>query len=73
MTVGYADNRRQRRTEGSSFVIHLSPFPLADGVNTTLGRIIAGEDVAKKLEYYDTLEKASVIRKRPHAYSPVKR
>lgn len=73
MTVGCADNRRQRRTEGSSFVIHLSPFPLADGVNTTLGRIVTGEDVAKKLEYYDTIEKASVVRKRPHPYTPVKR
>lgn len=73
MTVGYADNRRRRRTEGSCFVIHLSPFPLTDGVNTTLGRVIAGEEVAGKLEYYDTLQKASVIRKRPHPYSPVKR
>ncbi len=73
MTVGYADNRRQRRTEGSSFVIHLSPFPLADGVNTTLGRVLSGEDVAKSLEHYDTIEKASVLRKRPHPYTPVKR
>jgi len=73
LTVGYADKRRQRRTEGCSFVIHLSPFPLADGVNTTFGRIVAGEDVAVRLEYYDTLEKATVLRKRPHPYAPVKR
>lgn len=73
MTVGYADKRRERRAEGSAFVIHLSPFPLADGVNTTLGRVISGEDVAMRLEYYDTLEKASVLRKRPHPYTPVKR
>ncbi len=73
MTVGYADRRRQRRTEGSAFVIHLSPFPLADGVNTTLGRIVQGEDVVSRLEYYDTLEKATILRKRPHPYDPVKR
>jgi cyclophilin family peptidyl-prolyl cis-trans isomerase len=73
MTVGYADKRRERRAEGSAFVIHLSPFPLADGVNTTLGRVISGEDVAMRLEHYDTLEKASVLRKRSHPYTPVKR
>jgi len=73
MTVGYADKRRQRRTEGSAFAIHLSPFPLTDGVNTALGRVIAGEDAAKRLEYYDTIEKASVLRKRPHPYTPVRR
>jgi hypothetical protein len=54
-------------------VIHLSPFPLADGVNTTLGRIVQGEDVATRLEYYDTLEKATIVRKRAHPYTPVKR
>ena len=73
MTIGYADKRRDRRSEGSSFVIHLSPFPLADGVNTTLGRVIEGDAVARRLEYYDTLEKATVLRKRPHPYAPVKR
>jgi len=73
MTVGYADRRRQRRTEGCAFVIHLSPFPLADGVNTTLGRIVEGEDVVLRLEYYDTLEKATIVRKRAHPYTPVKR
>lgn len=73
MTVGYADKRRERRSEGSAFVIHISPFALADGVNTVLGRVIAGEDVVRRLEYYDTIEKAEILRKRPHPYVPVKR
>jgi cyclophilin family peptidyl-prolyl cis-trans isomerase len=73
MTVAFADKRRERRTEGSAFSIYLSSFPLADGVNTILGRVIEGEDVVRKLEHYDTIESAKVTRKRPHPYTPVKR
>lgn len=73
MTVGYVDKRRQRRTEGCTFAIHLSAFPIADGVNTVLGRVISGEDVVRKLSYYDTIEKTSVLRKRNHPYTPTKR
>jgi len=73
MTVAFADERRERRTEGSAFSIFLAPFPPGDGVNTVLGRVLAGEDVVRKLEYYDKIEKAEVLRKRDHPYVPVKR
>lgn len=73
MTVALADKRRERRTEGSAFSIFLSPFPMGDGVNTILGRVAAGEDVVRRLEHYDTIESAKVLRKRPHPYVPVKR
>jgi cyclophilin family peptidyl-prolyl cis-trans isomerase len=73
MTVSFADKRRERRTEGSAFSIYLSSFMPADGVSTVFGRVISGEDVVRKLEHYDTIEGASVTRKRPHPYTPVKR
>ncbi|HEX5136875.1 MAG TPA: peptidylprolyl isomerase [Planctomycetota bacterium] len=73
MSVAFADKRRERRTEGSAFSIFLAPFPPGDGVNTVLGRVLAGEDVVRRLEYYDKIEKAAVLRKRAHPYTPVKR
>jgi len=73
MSLSLTDKRRQRRTEGSAFAIHLSPDPFADGINTVLGRVIAGEDVVRRLEHYDTLKKATVLRKRDHPYTPIKR
>ncbi|MCK6458545.1 MAG: peptidylprolyl isomerase [Planctomycetes bacterium] len=73
MMVAFADKRRERRTEGSTFSIFLAPFPPGDGVNTILGRVIAGEDVVRKLEYYDTIVEGKVLRKRAHPYAPVKR
>jgi len=72
-TVSYADKRRTRATEGSIFAIHVAPFPAVDGRNTVFGRVIEGEDVVRRLEYYDAIEKAEVIRRRDHPYEPVKR
>jgi len=72
-TLAFVDKRNQRRSEGSSFVIHIAPLPYVDSFNTVLGRVIAGHDVVRKLEYYDTLEKATVVRKRNHEYKPVRR
>jgi len=72
-TVSYADKRRSRATEGSIFAIHIAPFPLGDGRNTVFGRVIEGEDVVRRLEYYDAIEKGEVVRRRDHAYEPVKR
>ena len=72
-TIAFADRRLSRRQEGCSFVIHIAPLPTLDGVNTVFGRVIEGFDVVRKLEYYDKLEKATVVRKRKHAYVAVKR
>jgi len=73
MTVGFVDKRRHRRTEGCAFAIYFSSFPAEDGINTVLGRVIGGEDAVQKISYYDTIEKATVLRKRDHPYTPVKR
>ena len=55
------------------FGIFLAPFQMGDGVNTILGRVIAGEDVVRRLEHYDVVTSAKVLRKRPHPYVPLKR
>ncbi len=71
--VAFTDQRRARRTEGCTFVIHMAPFPALDGVNTVFGRVIEGHATVRKLEYYDTIEATKVVRKRDHEYVPVKR
>jgi cyclophilin family peptidyl-prolyl cis-trans isomerase len=71
--VAFADKRRTRRSEGCTFVIHLSPFAALDGLNTVFGRILEGHATVRKLEYYDVIEATEVVRKRDHPYVPVKR
>ncbi|MHC4970991.1 MAG: peptidylprolyl isomerase [Planctomycetota bacterium] len=71
--VAFTDKRRARRTEGCTFVIHMAPFPALDGVNTVFGRVIEGHATVRKLEYYDAIEATEVVRKRDHAYEPIKR
>lgn len=72
-TVAMLDRRRQRRTEGSIFVINLSPAIASDGYSTVLGRVVDGQEAVKRLEYNDLLVKARVLRKRDHPYTPVYR
>ncbi|MGH7162954.1 MAG: peptidylprolyl isomerase, partial [Planctomycetota bacterium] len=72
-TIAFADLKRTRRSEGSSFVIHISPNPAMDGVNSVFGRVIEGQDVVRRLEHYDTLTAAKVVRKRALAYVPATR
>jgi cyclophilin family peptidyl-prolyl cis-trans isomerase len=72
-TVAFIDRARARRAQGSQFRIMLAPSPALDGVQTVFGRIVEGQDVARRLEYYDVLESATVIRKRPHDYKAVRR
>ncbi|MGQ0614674.1 MAG: peptidylprolyl isomerase [Planctomycetaceae bacterium] len=72
-TLGFVDKVRTRRTEGSAFIIPIAPMPMLDGVNTVLGRVLSGHDVIRRLEYYDTLTQATILRKRPHPYRPVRR
>jgi len=54
-------------------MIHIAPLPGLDGRNTVFGRVVEGFDVVNALEYGDRLEKASVLRKRRHAYDVTKR
>jgi cyclophilin family peptidyl-prolyl cis-trans isomerase len=72
-TVAYADKRHRKRTEGCAFMIHITPLPSLDGTNTVIGRIIEGHETVLALEYYDRIETAAVVRKRPHEYKVVKR
>jgi len=72
-TITFADKRFQRRTEGSTFAIHITPLPELDGLSTVFGRVIEGRDAVRRLEYYDTIRTARVLRKRDHPYKVVKR
>jgi len=72
-TLGFVDKIRTRRTEGSAFIIALAPLPILDGVNTVLGRVVSGHEVLHRIEYYDTLTKATILRKRAHPYRPLRR
>jgi len=65
--------RRSDWTMGSAFAVNLSPAPDQDGHVTVFGRVIDGFDVVRRLAYYDTLKKATVVRKRDHAYEVVER
>jgi cyclophilin family peptidyl-prolyl cis-trans isomerase len=72
-SLSYMDKRNRRRSEGSSFAIQLAPAPEIDGYNTVFGRVVEGEEVVRRLEYYDTLIEAAVVSKRDHPYVPVTR
>jgi len=72
-TVAFISKRRSDWSMGSAFGINLSPATDRDGLDTVIGRVIDGFDVVRKLGYYDTLKKATVVRKRDHAYDVVKR
>jgi len=73
MTVALADKRSRPRTQGSIFSINLTAAPARDTRVSVIGRIVEGFDVVKKIEYYDTLKKATIVRKRDHEYEVVKR
>jgi peptidyl-prolyl cis-trans isomerase B (cyclophilin B) len=72
-TIALSDERGARRSEGSSFLIHLEAFPALDGVTSVIGRVIEGFETLRAIEYYDVIKKAEVVRKRDHDYNPVTR
>jgi len=72
-TIAMVPLRRSNWTMGSSFNINLVPATDRDGRVTVFGRVIEGLEVVRGLGYYDTLKKATVIRKRDHEYKVVKR
>ena len=81
-TIALADRWKSRssnpdarwpRTHGCNFMISIEPGQIWDGRTAVFGRVLEGEDVVRKLSYYDVIEKATVVRKRDHAYVPVKR
>jgi len=71
--IAMVPRRRTEWTIGSNFCIDLAPAPDRDGRVVVFGRVIEGFEAARRLGYYDTLKKATVIRKRNHEYKVVKR
>ena len=71
-----------RDTGGSQFFLTFRPTPHLNGKHTAFGRVIEGMDVLAKLNRRnpedpagavpDKIVKATVVRKRPHAYAPRK-
>lgn len=70
-------------TGGSQFFLTFRPTKHLDGIHTVFGRVIEGFDVLSKLARTqsedgqplpgiqpDTIVKATVLRKRDHAYEP---
>lgn len=63
-------------TGGSQFFITHLPTPFLDkevqptSVHTVFGRVVEGLDVVRALQKGDTIESATVIRKRNHEYVP---
>ncbi|MDA7527356.1 peptidylprolyl isomerase [bacterium] len=63
-------------TGGSQFFITHLPTPFLDkevqpsSVHTVFGRVVEGLNVARELQKDDTIESATVIRKRNHEYVP---
>jgi cyclophilin family peptidyl-prolyl cis-trans isomerase len=63
-------------TGGSQFFLTFVPTSHLDGKHTVFGRVVEGMDVASKLQRIepgapgtpDKIEKATVLRKRPHKY-----
>jgi cyclophilin family peptidyl-prolyl cis-trans isomerase len=72
-----------RDTGGSQFFLTFVPTDMLNGKHTVFGRIVEGIDVLAKLqridpehpkgEKPDTIEKATVVRKRKHDYVPNKK
>ena len=70
----------KRNTGGSQFFITHQPNPIFDGRHTAFGRVVQGMDVVYKLRMSNGINavngepssilKATVIRKRNHAYAP---
>jgi len=71
-----------RDTGGSQFFLTFNRTPHLDGQHTVFGRVISGFDVLSKLQRRDPSQpnqpppdkilEAKVLRKRSHAYEPVK-
>jgi cyclophilin family peptidyl-prolyl cis-trans isomerase len=71
-----------RDTGGSQFFLTFRPTPNLNGLHTAFGRVIEGMDVLPKLTRRnpdepssatpDKIIKATVVRKRDHAYAPKK-
>jgi cyclophilin family peptidyl-prolyl cis-trans isomerase/TolA-binding protein len=55
-------------TNGSQFFLTHLPTEWLNGRHTVFGRVLKGQEVVDALEVGDKIEKAEVVRKRPHDY-----
>lgn len=60
-------------TDGSQFFLTTVHTAWLNGLHGIFGRIAAGQEVVDSLVVGDVLKKATVIRKRDHAYEPKKK
>jgi cyclophilin family peptidyl-prolyl cis-trans isomerase len=66
-------HRGDRKNRGQFFVVTGHPeADLASQGFTCFGTVVAGQDVAERLEACDALLSVEVVRKRAHAYEPKK-
>jgi cyclophilin family peptidyl-prolyl cis-trans isomerase len=61
-----------RDTGGSQFFITQLPAPHLNGEHTVFGRVLEGLNAVRGLKAGDKVLEARVLRKRAHAYEPVK-
>ena len=59
-------------TGGSQFFITHQPTPHLNGVHTVFGKVIKGIEVVDLIKKGDIINKAEVISKRAHEYTPTK-
>lgn len=57
---------------GSQFYVSQVPLPYLDGQSTVFGRVVEGLEIFDRIRAGARLTRASVLRKRPHAYAPKK-
>lgn len=57
-------------TGGSQFFLTHLPTSHLNGVHTVFGRVVQGLDIARSLQMGDSIETATVVRKRDHEYKP---
>src|SRR5690606_32373734 len=58
---------------GSQLFVTLMPAADFDGQHVPVGRVVEGQAVVDRLREGDVIERARVVARREHPYSPVKR
>lgn len=67
-----AQGRAKPNSAGSQFYITVAAADHLDSDYTVFGRVLEGEEIVRSIRPEDRLESATVLRKRDHAYTPVR-